>query len=211
MKKVFIYFFLILLLNFNISLQALDLPKNYLKGKFYESVKDNFLVATEKMNDPRFEKTVIAMFENDENGSWGLVINKPLGLIPLGKLIDLSENSNSNKKDLYNVEIPIFWGGPVDTNKILILHSKEYESETTKNYENISISSDYKTLLEIADNKGPKNKLVILGISSWGDGQLEGEMERDGWILSEINADLIFEEDNLKKWINALNNSFVRL
>jgi len=36
-------------------------------------------------------------------------------------------------------------------------------------------------------------------------------MERDGWILSEINADLIFEEDNLKKWINALNNSFVRL
>ena len=120
MKKVFIYFFLILLLNFNISLQALDLPKNYLKGKFYESVKDNFLVATEKMNDPRFEKTVIAMFENDENGSWGLVINKPLGLIPLGKLIDLSENSNSNKKDLYNVEIPIFWGGPVDINKILI-------------------------------------------------------------------------------------------
>ena len=167
MKKVFIYFFLILLLNFNISLQALDLPKNYLKGKFYESVKDNFLVATEKMNDPRFEKTVIAMFENDENGSWGLVINKPLGLIPLGKLIDLSENSNSNKKDLYNVEIPIFWGGPVDINKILILHSKEYESETTKNYENISISSDYKTLLEIADNKGPKNKLVILPIISF--------------------------------------------
>ncbi len=109
------------------------------------------------------------------------------------------------------IQIPIFWGGPVDINKILILHSKEYESETTKNYENISISSDYKTLLEIADNKGPKNKLVILGVSSWGDGQLEGEMERDGWILSEINADLIFEEDNLKKWINALNNSFVRL
>ena len=211
MKKVFIYFFLILLLNFNISLQALDLPKNYLKGKFYESVKNNFLVATEKMNDPRFEKTVIAMFENDKNGAWGLAINKPIGSIPLGKLINISDHSNVKKKDLFDVKIPIFWGGPVERHNIFILHSKEYKSETTINYNNISISSDYKTLIEIADNKGPKKKLVIIGISSWGEGQLEGEMEKDHWILSEINTDLIFGKDNLKKWISAISNGFVRL
>ena len=121
------------------------------------------------------------------------------------------KSSNAKKDKLYNVEIPIYWGGPVNKNKIFILHSNEYKSETTKKYNSISISSDYETLLEIAENKGPEKKLIILGISSWGGGQLEGEMERDHWILSEINTDLIFDRDNLKKWINALNSGFVRL
>ena len=211
-KRILLLLVFILQISlFHYTLALAESPKNYLKGKFYSSIKDHFLIATEKMKDNRFEKTVIAMLENDKDGAWGLVINKPIGSFPIALLMDPSLNTSEEREELYKVNIPVFWGGPVDINKILILHSKEYESETTKNYENISISSDYKTLLEIADNKGPKNKLVILGISSWGSGQLEGEMERDGWILSEINTDLIFEEDNLKKWINALNNSFVRL
>ena len=163
------------------------------------------------MHDPRFKKSVIVMIESDKNGAWGLAINKPIGSIPLGKLINISDHSNVKKKDLFDVKIPIFWGGPVERHNIFILHSKEYKSETTINYNNISISSDYKTLIEIADNKGPKKKLVIIGISSWGEGQLEGEMEKDHWILSEINTDLIFGKDNLKKWINAISNGFVRL
>ena len=50
-----------------------------------------------------------------------------------------------------------------------------------------------------------------MGISSWGEGQLEGEMEREGWTLSEINLNLIFEMDNAEKWLNAIKNSFIRL
>ena len=202
---------LILLLNFNISILAAETPKKWIKGKFYESVKDNLLVATKEMRDPRFKKSVIVMIESNKNGAWGLAINKPIGSIPLGKLIDISDHSNVKKKDLFDVKIPIFWGGPVERHNIFILHSKEYKSETTINYNNISISSDYKTLIEIADNKGPKKKLVIIGISSWGEGQLEGEMEKDHWILSEINTNLIFGKDNLKKWISAISNGFVRL
>ena len=81
---------------------------------------------------------------------------------------------------------------------IVILHSQDYKSETTRNYKDISISSDYKTLFEIADKKGPKKSLVIMGISTWGDGQLEGEMELEGWILSEINTDLILRQIMIK-------------
>ena len=210
MKKFLGILFLGLLFNLYIPVQALASPKNYPKGKFYSSIKDHFLVATEKMLDPRFKNTVIIMLHNDEKGAWGLVINKPLGSIPLGSLIYQLEETTI-KKEIYNVKIPVFWGGPVSENKILILHSKEYKNETTKIYKNISISSDYKILLDIANKKGPKKSLVILGISSWGDGQLEGEMEREGWALSEINEDLIFEIDNTKKWLNAINNSFIRL
>tara|TARA_B100000378_G_scaffold115099_1_gene92344 strand:+ start:120 stop:782 length:663 start_codon:yes stop_codon:yes gene_type:complete len=210
-KKIFLYVFLILLFNFYVSVQALDSPKNYLKGKFYSSVKNNFLVATGKMRDPRFANTVIVMLKNDESGSFGLVINKPLGFIPLGSLINKVEDQSSKQNELYNVKVPIYWGGPVEENIILVLHSKEYRVENTKKYKDISVSSGYKILLEIADEKGPKKSLILIGHSGWGSGQLEGEMEGEGWILSEINTDLIFETDNANKWLKAINNSFIGL
>ena len=201
----------VILFNFYISVQAQDSPKNYIKGKFYNSVKNYFLVATHEMTDPRFKNTVIIMLENDAKGAWGLVINKPLGLIPLSTLIYESKDATIKQKKLYNVKIPVYWGGPVNGNKILVLHSQEYKNETTTSFKNISISSNYNILFEIADNKGQKEYLEIIGISSWGEGQLEGEMEREGWNLSEINLDLIFEMDNTEKWLNAINNSFIRL
>ena len=200
-----------MLFNFYDSVQALDSPKNYLKGKFYSSVKNNFLVATGKMRDPRFANTVIVMLKNDESGSFGLVINKPLGFIPLGSLINKVEDQNSKQNELYNVKVPIYWGGPVEENIILVLHSKEYQVENTKKYKDISVSSGYKILFEIADEKGPKKSLILIGHSGWGSGQLEGEMEGEGWILSEINTDLIFGLDNASKWLKAINNSFIGL
>ena len=210
-KKIFLYVFLILLFNFYVSVQALDSPKNYLKGKFYSSVKNNFLVATDKMRDPRFANTVIVMLKNDESGSFGLVINKPLGFIPLGSLINKVEDQRSKQNELYNVKVPIYWGGPVEENIILVLHSKEYQVENTKKYKDISVSSGYKILLEIADEKGPKKSLILIGHSGWGSGQLEGEMEREGWILSKINTDLVFGTDNANKWLKAIKNSFIGL
>ena len=211
MKKLLVILVLGLLFNFYISVQALDSPKNYLEGKFYSSVKNYFLVATKKMTDPRFKNTVIIMLENDEKGAWGIVINKPLTSIPLGSLIYKSRDATNKQKELYNVKIPVYWGGPVNESKILILHSQEYKNETTINFQNISISSDYNILFEIANNKGPKKNLVIVGFSSWGEGQLEGEMEKEGWTLTEINLNLIFEMDNAEKWLNAIKNSFIRL
>ena len=81
----------ILILNINLTLAKAETANWWIQGKFYESVKDNFLVATLEMPDPRFKNSVIVMLENDKKGAWGLAINKPIGAIPLGKLIDLSE------------------------------------------------------------------------------------------------------------------------
>ena len=112
---------------------------------------------------------------------------------------------------MYKINIPVFWGGPVETKKIFILHSKEYQSDSTNNYGSISISNDYDILFDIAKNKGPEKSLVILGYSGWGDGQLEGEMERDHWILSDIDLNIIFEKESSKKWENAYKNSFIKI
>jgi len=215
-KRILLFLFITLqiaLFHHVFALAKTDLsPENYFQGKFYSSVKNNFLIATEKMNDNRFEKTVIAMLENDEDGAWGLVINKPLGSIPLAMLIDPSlSNTPEEREKLYGINILIFWGGPVEVKKIFVLHSNEYQSESTKNYGGISISQDYNILLDIAEDRGPEKSLVILGYSGWGIGQLEGEMERDHWILSDLDSDIIFEKESINKWPKAYENSFIRL
>ena len=196
---------------FNNGITTAEGPKNYLKGKFYSSVKNHFLIATKKMNDNRFGKTVIVMFESDENGAWGLVINKRLGTMPIALLIDPSLNTSEEREEMFKKNIPIFWGGPVDVKEIFILHSSEYKSETTKNYGDISISQDYNILFDIAENKGPEKSLVILGYSGWGSGQLEGEMERHHWILSDIDLDITFDKDSNTKWNKAFKKSFIKI
>ena len=186
-------------------------PKNYLKGKFYHSVKNHFLIATNKMNESRFDKSVIAMLESDEDGAWGLVINKPIGQLPLALLIDPSLNSSKKREELYTINVEVFWGGPVNVKEIFILHSNEYQSDSTKKYGNFSISQDYDILFDIAKKIGPEKSLIILGYSGWGDGQLEGEMERDYWILSDIDLNILFEGKSDTKWNKAYKNSFLKI
>ena len=211
-KKILLLLFLILQISlFHYIFALAESPKNYLKGKFYNSVKDHFLIATEKMKDNRFEKTVIIMLKSDNDGAWGLVVNKRLGTMPIALLIDPSLSTSEERERLYKINIPIFWGGPVDVKEIFILHSTEYQSDTTRNYGNISVSQDYNILFDIAENKGPEKSLIIFGYSGWGSGQLEGEMERDHWILSDIDLNIIFNEESNVKWNEAYKNSFIKI
>ena len=211
-KKILLLLFFIFQISlFHYIFALAESPKNYLKGKFYSSVKDHFLIATEKMKDDRFEKTVIIMLESDENGAWGIVINRRLGTMPIALLIDPSLNTSEEREKLYKINIPIFWGGPVDVKQVFILHTAEYQSDTTKNYGNISITQDYNILFDIAENKGPEKSLIIFGYSGWGSGQLEGEMERDHWILSNIDLNIIFNEESNTKWNKAYKNSFIKI
>ena len=217
MKKILVVFFVLVVANISFSAKSIDLPKhykfpkNYFKGKHFDSVKDFFLIATENIRDSRFEKTVILMLEHDEKGAIGIVVNKPMGTISLGSLISKVKDKSINKKKLYDVKIPIYWGGPVDDHKILILHSKDYKNESTKEYTNLSTSSDLKTLVQIAEKKGPNKSLVVLGLAAWNIGQLDGEIEMERWTLSESSMDLIFEMEDNKKWLKAIKNSFILL
>ena len=75
----------------------------------------------------------------------------------------------------------------------------------------MSTSDDLATLVEIAEKKGPKKSLIVLGLAAWNVGQLDGEIELERWTLSESSMDLVFEIEDNKKWLKAINNSFIRL
>jgi len=218
MKKIISYtVFILLIVNLCFSVKALDLPKyfkfpkNYLKGKFYNSTKNFFIVATKEIIDPRFKNSVIYMLDHDKDGALGIIINKPIGKITIGSLVQNMKDKKINREEIFNYEIPIFWGGPIDNDRILILHSNDYNNESTKKYKYFSVSNDYESLVSIADENGPTKSLVVVGISAWTVGQLDGEIDKGHWNLSEVKEELIFEEDNEIKFIKATNDSFLRL
>tara|TARA_B000000557_G_scaffold199053_1_gene164297 strand:+ start:59 stop:688 length:630 start_codon:yes stop_codon:yes gene_type:complete len=208
-KKIFIL--IVFFINLNEISQAEQFITNYHKGKFLESFRNNFLVASEKLNEGRFAKTVIVMFAHDKGGALGLVVNKPLGVTPINEIVKVPKNFSEKQKNLLKKKIPVYWGGPVNKNKVFILHTNEYSDKSTIKIRDLSISSDYETLLKIAENKGPKKNLIVIGLSSWGPEQLEGEFERESWVLSEINEEIVFEIENSEKWKKALKNSYLKL
>ena len=73
------------------------------------------------------------------------------------------------------------------------------------------MTNDLKILIDISENNGPKDSLILIGISAWSDNQLEGEFERNQWSLAELDLNLIFKEENVNKWNIANKKIFVPL
>ncbi len=212
-KNIKIYFlFLIIILFYNSNTFSSDLPKNYKEGVYTQSLKGSLLVATEEMTDPKFYKSLIILLEHDKKGAIGFAVNKSLGEYPLSSLVSNNISiSESDKKKLDKFSAPIFWGGPLDENRIFVLHSNDYVNKSTKVYDALSLSNDLQILIDISEDHGPKDSLIIIGISAWGDNQLEGELEREQWSLAEYDLNLIFRLTNENKWDSAIKKIFVPL
>jgi len=206
MKKLFPTFILIFVLNLYLPTNAGPWPKNYYKGKFYDSVKDFFLVASKTMKDPRFKNTVIVMLDNDEAGAWGLVVNKPLASVPLGSLIHKSRNTTAKQKELFNVKIPVYWGGPVEPEHIFFIHSSDYKSNNfISSNRDFTVTQEPEILFDIVKNKGPKEYIILSGIAAWEPGQLDSEMMQNNWDRKLHNYTSLF--DNGKEMWSRLINS----
>lgn len=175
------------------------------------TLKGRFLVAQPKMGDPRFAQTVILMIRHDKTGAFGLVINKPAGT---AEISDANPAAENNDEDGLSVEpesprlrIPAFYGGPVELNKAFIIHSVEYQIDTTVTVTSkVAVTADPRILEDIANGKGPKQVLYILGYSGWGAGQLENELQRNDWYTAPVDADIVFgAEKSSAKWRRAVD------
>ncbi len=173
------------------------------------NLTNQFLIAMPGMGEGTFAGTVIYMCEHTEKGALGLVINKPID-ITLKSLFEKVELS-LDRDDL--AEVPVYFGGPVQTERGFVLHEPLAEGSGEGGPYNSSLKVEgglemttSKDVLEaISSGAGPKKVLVTLGYSGWGAGQLEEEMGRNTWINVEAEPEIIFNTPVEQRYDKALS------
>jgi putative transcriptional regulator len=164
------------------------------------SLTGQLLVATSEMPDPRFARTVIYMVRHDTSGAQGVVVNRPLGEIPLALLL---EQMGMDKRGAAG-SVRLHAGGPVESRRLLVLHTAEYSAEGTLPVKDgISITWEPEILQALAQGKGPRRVLFALGYAGWASGQLEAEMKTGAWVRASADQALVFDDDYEGKWDRA--------
>jgi putative transcriptional regulator len=155
-----------------------------------------------QMLDQRFARSVVYLCAHSEDaGAMGLVINKPLGSLTMGELLkqlDISPRRSSNSR-------PVFFGGPVEAGRGFVLHTADYNEEATLLVnDNIAVTATLEILRAIGKGEGPRHSLFALGYAGWGPGQLDAEIQANGWLSVAADDDIIFDPDHDGKWRRAL-------
>jgi putative transcriptional regulator len=160
------------------------------------NLTNQFLIAMPGMADENFEGSVVYLCEHTPQGALGLVINKPIDI----KLKNLFEKIELSLKLADLGEQPVYFGGPVQTERGFVLHLKVGEDEHSPYASTMSIPgaglemTTSKDVLEaLAQGTGPSKVLVTLGYAGWSAGQLEGEIGRNGWLTVDADPAIIFD------------------
>jgi putative transcriptional regulator len=159
------------------------------------------LIAMPFLSDPRFTHAVIYVCGHDAQGAMGLMVNKGLPAVSFEELLAQMNVDVSTVAS----KIPVHYGGPVEVGRGFVLHSSDYAAESTVLIENgFAMTATLDILRAIAVNEGPRDILLALGYVGWGAGQLEHEIQENGWLTIEADSALIFDHDLEAKWRQAL-------
>ncbi|WP_243405126.1 YqgE/AlgH family protein [Pelagivirga sediminicola] len=160
------------------------------------------LIAMPGMEDPRFAQSVVFICAHSDEGAMGLMINK---LADDLKLSDLLEQLDIEAAPGAR-QMPIHFGGPVESGRGFVLHEAGYQSSisTLEVDARFSMTATLDILEDMAAGEGPGRALIALGYAGWGPGQLEDEIGRNGWLICDASADLVFGTSNGAKWSAAL-------
>jgi putative transcriptional regulator len=174
---------------------------------------DNFLVgklliAMPGMSDARFDRSVIFMCAHSNDGAMGLIVNKPVAGVAFGELLrsyDLAADAP--------VDVPVLFGGPVETGRGFILHSNDYAGNvaTLAVTAEISLTASIDILRAISEGRGPKQRVMALGYAGWGEGQIESEILANGWIHCDADPELVFGSHYDSMWQKAIAKLGVNL
>jgi putative transcriptional regulator len=160
------------------------------------------LIAMPGMGDPRFERSVVYLCSHSDEGSMGLIVNKPTPDLPFKALLKQLEIDVGPAAR----QIRVHFGGPVENGRGFVLHSADYtgNDSTLKVDEAFGMTATLDILEELARGEGPDQALLALGYAGWGPGQLEGEIIQNGWLTADAEDTLVFASDDGSKWAGAL-------
>jgi putative transcriptional regulator len=167
------------------------------------------LIAMPAMNDERFTRAVIYVCAHSSEGAMGIIVNHPAGninfpdllvqleVIPAAERIQLPTKAE---------DVKVLKGGPVETGRGFVLHSADFfiENSTLPIDEGICLTATLDILKAIARGNGPASAILALGYAGWAPGQLENEIQANGWLHCTADPELIFGTDNNGKYDKAL-------
>src|ERR1700676_2316935 len=179
------------------------------KGKKPGYLDGQILVAMPTIRDDRFSRTVIYLCAHSSEGAMGIVINQPAPHIDFGDLLvqlDVIPDNKLIELPLRAGEVKVLKGGPVETGRGFVLHSADFfiENSTLPIDNGICLTATLDVLKAIAKGDGPGNALLALGYAGWAPGQLETEIQDNGWLHCSADPDLIFGPDIGNKYERAL-------
>ena len=167
------------------------------------------LIAMPAMSDPRFERSVIYMCAHSEQGAMGIIINKTTPMISFGDLLsqlDITGGDEAIEPSRELADMPVLFGGPVEQGRGFVLHTSDYftEDSSLPVAENIALTATIDILRAMAKGEGPERAMLALGYSGWAPGQLENEIQHNGWLTCPADEELLFGLDYAERYAAAL-------
>lgn len=174
----------------------------------HQSLQGQLLVADPRLDDPNFDHTVVVMLEHDAEGALGVVINRPYGKAPTAELLQrLGVGA-----DGVGGETLLFYGGPVQPEAGLVVHSADYAlADTHALGSGLAVTSNPQILKDIAMGKGPRQAVPVLGYAGWGPGQLESELAQGAWFVIAADPALVFAANTAGIWEQAVGRRGIEL
>lgn len=167
------------------------------------------LIAMPGMEDERFARTLVYLCAHSEEGAMGVIINRPSSHPSFADLLVqleiIPEEDRIRLPDLARA-MKVQTGGPVETTRGFVLHSSDWhvDDATLTIDEHVSLTTTLEVLKAIAEGKGPKKAMLALGYAGWSAGQLENEIQWNGWLHCPAEEGLVFDPDLDQKYERAL-------
>jgi putative transcriptional regulator len=179
------------------------------KGGAAGYLDGQLLIAMPSMTDKRFVRSVIYLCAHSREGAMGLIINQRAQNIRFPDLLQqlgVVEKGSEDQMPISVCEATVHVGGPVETGRGFVLHTSDYRRSTsTLEVDNaISLTATMDILKAIAGGRGPERAFFALGYAGWAPGQLEAEIQHNGWLNAPADLDLLFGPDLDLKYELAL-------
>ncbi len=167
------------------------------------------LIAMPVMDDERFARSVIYICAHSAEGAMGIIVNRPARAIDFCELLvqlEIIDKAEQIKLPETAETMKVMKGGPVETGRGFVLHSSDFfiKNATLPIDEGICLTATLDILKAIASGTGPSRALLALGYAGWAPGQLENEIQSNGWLHCPADPDLIFGADSEDKYPRAL-------
>jgi putative transcriptional regulator len=175
-----------------------------------DSLAGKILIAMPGMDDKRFARAVVYLCAHSSEGAMGIILNQPaqatssfadllvqLDIIPEAERITLPPLARA---------MTVQNGGPVETTRGFVLHSSDYfvDNATLPIDDHFSLTTTLEVLKAIAEGRGPRDAIMTLGYAGWAAGQLESEIQWNGWLHCPADPMLVFDQALESKYDRAL-------